>query len=295
MHIPVLKKEVVEYLDPGLGDKIIDSTFAEGGHSLEIINHIGPEGKVLGIETDSELFKRVKEESRINKFDNFILVNDSYTNLEKIIKESGFEKIDGILFDLGLSSWHLEKSGRGFTFQKLEPLDMRFNPKEFLTAADIVNNSSFDELMKVLREYGEERFAKPIVKKILEERKQKRIKTTSELVDVIESVVPGWYKRKRIHFATKTFQALRIAVNNELSNLTVALNVLPNVLKADGRVVVISFHGLEDKIVKNKFREWKEEGQFEILTKKPIVPTQAEIESNPRSRSAKLRAARKLK
>lgn len=202
-------------------------------------------------------------------------------------------EVDGVLFDLGVSSWHLEEAGRGFSFQKNEPLDMRFGLGQELTAEKIVNRYSYDELAEIFKDYGEERFAKSIAAGITKARKDKPIKNTFELVEVIKNAVPFWYRRGRIHYATRTFQALRIAVNNELDNLKSGLECGVNVLKAGGKIVVISFHSLEDRIVKNFFRERAKDGDLAIITKKPIVAGLAETSENPRARSAKLRVAEK--
>jgi len=217
-----------------------------------------------------------------------ILVNDSYVNLAETVRKQRFKPVSGILFDLGFSSWHLEESGRGFSFEKNEPLDMRYNPENPLTAEKIVNNWSEREIEKILREYGEERFTKRIAREIIQERKIKPIKTTFQLVETIKKSTPIWYHHRRIHPATRTFQALRIAVNDELNNLKKALPQAVEILEKDGRLAVISFHSLEDRIVKNFFRE-----NLKILTKKPIRPSLEEIEINPRSRSAKLRVGQK--
>ncbi|MEK7203780.1 MAG: 16S rRNA (cytosine(1402)-N(4))-methyltransferase RsmH [Patescibacteria group bacterium] len=287
-HIPVLLKEVLEYLKPSPGQRIIDATFNGGGHSSVILERIKPNGKVLGIELDTELFSKAKE--RFSKVKEIILINDNYRNLKKIAGENDFLKADGILFDLGLSSWHLSESKRGFSFQKEEPLDMRYWQKEELTAREIVNQWPPEAIEKVLKEYGEEKFAKPISKAIIEARKKKSVISTFQLIEVIKNAVPFWYRHgRRLHFATKTFQALRIAVNDELGNLESAVKELPNVLKSGGRALMISFHSLEDRIIKNGFRSLKELGVVEIITKKPVRPSVEEVIKNPRSRSAKLR------
>ncbi len=269
MHIPVLQKEVIEYLDPQLNESFIDCTINGGGHARAILERIKPRGKVLGIEWDEEICKKLK-------LGNLIVINDSYVNLKNIAKD--FSPVNGILFDLGMSSWHLEESGRGFSFLKNEPLDMRYSLSNELTAEKIVNNYSLKEIEKIIKEYGEERFAKRIAKAIVENRP---IKTTFQLRDIIK--IP----RGKVHPATRTFQALRIAVNNELENLEKALPQAEELLAPGGRLVVISFHSLEDRIVKNFFKN----SNLNILTKKPIKCSEQELKINPRSRSAKLRAA----
>jgi len=294
IHEPVLLKEVIEWLKVEKNKNYVDCTIGEGGHAIEILKRNGPKGKVLGIEIDPELYKKLKEEG----LERLILVNDSFLNLKEIVKRENFGPISGILFDLGLSSWHLEKSGRGFSFLKDEPLIMRYDwnqEKSMLTAEKIVNEWPEREIERILREFGEEKFAKRISKEIVRVRKVKPIRTTLQLVEVIKKAVPAFYLHKKIHFATKTFQALRIAVNNELENLKVALPQAIEVLEKGGRLVVISFHSLEDRIVKNFLKEKEREGKIKILTKKPIRPSKEEIIKNPRSRSAKLRAALKIK
>jgi len=293
-HVPVLKKEVLKYLAPEPNKNYIDCTFGRGGHALAILEKNGPDGKVLGIEVDSEIFKKAKLQISSYKFqERLILVNDSYINLETIVRQSGVNPIHGILFDLGMSSWHLERSGRGFSFQKDENLDMRYNLKGLLDAQEIVNRWSELEIQKILQEYGEERFARRIAEEIVRERKKKRIETTSHLVGVVKRALPSTY-RSRINPATRVFQALRIAVNSELENIRSGVEQALEVVEEEGVIVVISFHSLEDRIIKNFFRENAKRKLLEILTKKPVVPQQEEIKMNIRSRSAKLRAARKI-
>ena len=291
VHEPVLLKEVIEYLNVGKNKNYVDCTIGEGGHAIEILKRNGPKGKVLGIEIDPELYKKLREE----KLERLILVNDSYSNLKEIVEREGFKEIHGILFDLGISSWHIEKSGRGFSFLRDEPLIMRYDRRQKLTAERIVNEWPEKEIERILREFGEERFAKRIAREIAKARKTKPIKSTLQLIEVIKRAVPSFYQHRKIHFATKTFQALRIAVNNELENLRIALPQAIEVLEKGGRLVVISFHSLEDRIVKNFLKEKEREGKIKILTKKPIRPSKEEIIKNPRSKSAKLRAALKIK
>lgn len=294
-HIPVLKKEVIEYLDPKPNENFIDCTIGEGGHALAILERTAPKGKILGIECDPELSSQLKEKC----LQRVILVNDSYINLKKIVEKEKFEPVSGILFDLGISSWHLEKSGRGFSFSKNEPLIMRYNysnelfaGKE-LTAEKILNQWPEKEIERILREYGEERFAKKIVREIVRAREKRPIKTTFQLVEIIKKAVPKNYERGRMHPATRTFQALRIAVNDELNNLKKALPQAIEILEKSGRLAIISFHSLEDRIVKN-FYQSRTSIDLKILTKKSIRPSPEEIKINPRSRSAKLRAAQKI-
>jgi 16S rRNA (cytosine1402-N4)-methyltransferase len=292
MHIPVLQKEVIDYLDPKPNENFIDATIDGGGHSLTIIEKILPDGRLLGIDVDGEMIHRLKFKIQNSKFkNNFVLVCDNFTNLKEIVKKYNFGPVKGILFDLGMSSWHLEESGRGFSFQKNEPLNMRYDESSKLTAEEILNKWREEELEKILREYGQERFAQGIAKKIIETRRIRPIKTTFQLVEIIRRATPSWYHYQRRHFATKTFQTLRITVNDELETIKKGLSEALDVLEKEGRLVVISFHSLEDRIVKNFLKEKAKQGIIKIETKKPIKPCFEEIKINKRSRSAKLRAA----
>lgn len=257
---------------------------------MEIIKENTPDGKVLGIDQDSESLEILKQQNN----QRLILVQGNFTDLKKIADENNFSLVDGILLDLGISSWQLEKSGRGISFQQTEPLDMRMDLEHNdLTAEEIINTWTQSDLEKIFFEYGEEKFSRKIVGQIVAARKVKRIRTTYELVGLIIKAYPQ-RKVRRIHPATKVFQALRIAVNSELENLGKALPQALDILKPGGRIVVISFHSLEDRIVKNFFRDNAKNNLLKILTKKPIVPSKAEVKFNHRSRSAKLRAAIKL-
>jgi len=299
LHVPVLTKEVLQYLDPKPNDNFVDCTFGQGGHATILLSKNGPDGKVLGIETDPELYKEFQtgESPVMNRelLARLILVNDSYINLKDIVNENDFKPVNGILLDLGLSTWHFEKSGRGFSFKKDEPLDMRYDPKNNpLTAFKIVNSWSQKELEETLKQYGEERFAKDISKKIVIEREDRPIRTTLDLVEVIWKALPPWYRKNRIHPATKTFQALRIVVNSEIDNLKTVLVQATEILAKDGRLAVISFHSLEDRVVKRFFKRSQEINILNILTKKPVIATEEEVKINPRSRSAKIRVAQKI-
>ncbi len=291
VHKPVLLREVLEIFNPEPGQIYIDATINGGGHGKEILDGVGESGKVLGIDWDCQLL----EELNNTNLKNLELVCGNYANLKNIAESAGFKKVDGILFDLGFSSYHPARSGRGFSFQKNEPLDMRYNlPSNELTAEKIINTWSGEAIENMLRAYGEEQFAGRIARGILQERKNKKITTTGKLAKVVAQNVPGWYLRKRIHPATKTFQALRIAVNKELENLEKALPQAIELLKPAGKLIVISFHSLEDRIVKNFFKQKDREKLLKVLTNKPLVSSWPEIKVNPRARSAKLRAAQKL-
>ena len=284
MHIPVLLNELIDYLDPKPGAKIIDGTFGLGGHSRVIVKKVMPGGKVLGIERDLEMVWNAGELPGGIK-----LIHGSFHNLKDLAAANNMTNADGIILDLGFSSFHIDRSGRGFSFRFNEKLDMRYDTSydEGLTAEFIVNKYGEEDLVEIFKIYGEERFARRIAKNITETRKSKPITTTFELVKVISESVPFRYKKGRIHFATRTFQALRIATNDELNGLEAGLSQVKDVLSPGGRIVVISFHSLEDRIIKNFFKN----PIFEKLTKKPIQASEEEIKSNSRARSAKLRAA----
>ena len=295
MHIPVLKKEVIQSLGPKANENFIDCTIGFGGHGLALLEIIKPNGRVLGIDWDGESLYRL--ESKIEKLkikERLILVNDNFANLQEIVKRKKFNSVNGLFLDLGYSSWHLEKSGRGFGFLKDEPLDMRYNENSELTAEKIINYYSLEELVKFLKEYGEERFSYKIAQEIIKQRNVKPITRTSQLVEVVKRATPIYYQRKKIHCATKTFQAIRVAVNDELNNLNKVLSSALKVLEEGGRIVVISFHSLEDRIVKRFFKEEAKKNNLIIINKKPVVPSKEEIKNNHRSRSAKLRTAIKI-
>ncbi len=303
MHITVLQKEAMEYLDPKPNKNFIDCTIGSGGHAASILEKTAPRGKLLGIDWDREqissfakatLGRTGEAEDKQNFRKRLILVNDNFANLEKIVKENKFRNVSGILLDLGFSSWHIEESGRGFSFSKKEPLDMRYYVNFPLTAEKILNYWSEPDLERILREYGEETFSKEIAKGIIQARKLVQIKNTLQLVGIIERFVAPGYRHQKLHFATRTFQALRIAVNYELDNLKKVLPQALGILEKGGRLVIISFHSLEDGMVKNFFGIGEERGLLKILTKKPQVPQKVEIINNNRARSAKLRAAEKI-
>lgn len=294
MHIPVLLNEIIEYLNPQPGDTFIDCTLNGGGHAREIIKRISPGGTFIGIEWDKDLAQKFDEWAKSENLGcEVIVVNDSYANIISISERLN-KKANGILFDLGLSSYHYEGSGRGFSFQKDEPLDMRFNTDTNLTAEIIVNNYSKEDLIRILTEYGEEKVADTIALAIIKARNSGRIVTAEQLEQIIWDCVPGWYKNKKINPSTKTFQALRIEVNGEMDNVRQGVSDAIKVLKPNGRMGVISFQGLEDKIVKGIFKEEIKAGNVEAIVKGTIKPTWDEQKENPRSRSAKLKLIRKI-
>lgn len=296
-HIPVLLNQVLHFLGPKSGKIFIDATFGLGGHIKELISRMNDQGAVYGIETDERNLTIAQK--NLEGFKNIHFIHDNFENLEeigkKVLEKEG--RIDGILFDLGLSSPHIEEADRGFSFQREGPLDMRFDTRQRLTAADIVNNYSLEQLTQIFQIYGQEKFSYRIAKYIIQLRRHNKFKTTTELKNAIEQCVPhrhSFAHGHKIHPATRVFQALRIAANREIEVLNNGLIGALNVISKHGRIVVISYHSLEDRIVKNFFKDNKKNGLVSILTKKPLRPDKEEIEANRRSRSAKLRAAEKL-
>lgn len=287
-HIPVLAKEVLQYLDPKENENIIDCTVGNAGHAKLILGKTSPFGKLLGIDADSQQVTNARRQ--LQHFnERVILINDSYANIKEVAERIRLKPINGILLDLGYSSWHVEQSGKGFSFNKNEPLDMRYGNGK-LTAEKIVNEYKETELERIINEYGEEKYSRQIARTIVRQRKAKPIQTTRELAQVIQEAVGNKYKGEKIHYATRTFQALRIAVNDELGNLQKVLPGALEILAPGGRLAVISFHSLEDRIVKNFFKEQEKNNSVTILTKKPVVALPEELEVNQRARSAKLRA-----
>jgi len=288
-HKSVLLQNVISFLDPHPGKKFIDGTAGGGGHSEALLTR-GAE--VLGIDQDPEALEYISKNIPKNLQKNLKLIQGNFSDISKIAAQAGFEQVDGILLDLGVSSHQLDEHGRGFSFNYEGPLDMRMDPKLNLTAYDLINNFERRRLHEVIQAYGEEKLAGPIASAIERARQVKPIRTTIELSKIIEDV----YRRckvskSRIHPATRTFQALRIVINSETLNLEECLPQTGNLIKSGGRLVVISFHSLEDGIVK---RFLKGNDRFQTLTERPIGPSFAETEENPRARSAKLRAAQRV-
>jgi 16S rRNA (cytosine1402-N4)-methyltransferase len=307
VHKPVLMDEVIEALNPKANQNFIDGTLGGGGHAEEILKRTGPKGKVLGLDWDNEAVLRTKE--RLSDYgERLIPVNSSYINLKEVIQEEKFHEFSGILLDLGLSSDQLQISGRGFSFQKNEPLDMRFDAgRNELTAEIILNTWTEDKIEEIIREYGEDSWSRKIAKTIVERRQESPIKTTLDLVGLLIGALPK--KKSKTHPATKTFQALRIAVNNELNNVRLALKDMINMLEPGSRLAVITFHSLEDRIVKQYFKQesidchcppeipvcrCEHKAQAKLITKKAVKPTDKEITENFRCRSAKLRVVEKI-
>ena len=294
-------EEVISLLGCGPHRIYVDATLGGGGHSFEILRRTGPDGRVIGIEWDEEAFE---EATRVlSPFGERVkILRQNFVCLPELLREMNIESVDGILFDLGLSSIQLERQERGFSFRGEGPLDMRMDQRTGTTAADLVTELSFSELERILREYGEERWAKRIAKAIVDERTHEPIATTQALRKIVYRAVPRRFQSRRIDPATRTFQALRIEVNRELENLRQTLDGGWPFLKAGGRMCVISFHSLEDRIVKETFRRLEkgeaggsvQKGAMKIHTKKPILPSEREQSDNPRSRSAKLRCAERM-
>ena len=283
-HIPVLLKETIEILKPGSGEFFIDGTLGNAGHAKKIIERIKPNGIFLGVDRDEGAIINYEKQTKNQK--NLILIRGNYADLPEILKRNGLPKADGLLLDLGFSSDQIEKSHRGFSFLRDEALLMTYDINE-KPAYEWLKDLNEEKLTQIIKEFGEERFAARIAKAI---KKNLPIATSGKLSEVIKAAVPINYERGRIHPATRTFLAIRIFVNRELENLKTLLDQIPNIMRPEGRVVIISFHSLEDRIVKNAFRNLAKNNQVTLLTKKPISPTREEIIENPRARSAKLRA-----
>ncbi len=284
MHISVLKEEALYFLKPKSGENFIDCTTGSGGHTEAILEKSGPDGKVLGFEWDEGLYNILQKKN----IERLLLVNESYSLLKEVVEENNFGPVSGIIFDLGFSSFHVDSSKRGFSFMRDEKLDMRYNENTLLTAHEIVNRYKEKDLLYILKKWGEEDFSHEIARAIVEKRKDGEIKTTRELVEIIEEAVPPRYREgQRIHCATKTFQALRITVNGELLALEATLPQALDVLEKGGRLVIICFHGGEEKVIRNFLRSVN----VELITTEPVTPKEEEINKNIRSRSAKLYAA----
>ncbi len=303
-HISVLLDEVLEGLDIKENGIYVDCTLGGAGHSKEILKRLNSDGRLIGIDQDSDALKAASE--KLKDFNNVTYVHNNFTNITSILDELNVEAVDGILMDLGVSSYQLDTDERGFSYMKDASLDMRMNREEELSAYDIVNGYSEEDLYRIIREYGEEKFAKRIAQFITDRRKNNSIKTTLELVDIIKAAIPAKARREGPHPAKRTFQAIRIEVNKELEILDKAIEGAVRKLKTGGRLNIITFHSLEDRIVKNKFKELEnpctcpkefpicicgKKSEIKIITRKPIEPSSEEVTNNPRSRSAKLRIA----
>ncbi|WKZ27152.1 MAG: 16S rRNA (cytosine(1402)-N(4))-methyltransferase RsmH [Candidatus Paceibacterota bacterium] len=291
VHTPVLLEEVITHLNLNPEKRFIDATLDGAGHTAAVLERY-PGIRILGIELDpvqvAQLPERRPEVAR-----QIIVVNDSYANLAQLVADHAFPP-DAILMDLGLSSWHYEVSGRGFSFMRDEPLDMRFQPETNpTTAAVLLNTAPVDELERILATYGQEQFADAIAYAVVRARSATPIRTTFDLVRVIESAVPAWYRHRKLHCATKTFQALRVAINDELSSVANGVRAAIDVLNPGGRLAVISFQGMEDRIVREAFKAAVAGGRGSWVTRATLRPAWEEVKRNPRARSAKLKLFQK--
>lgn len=302
-HYSVMLKQSVDLLSPENGGIYVDCTLGGGGHSLEILKRMGPDGRLIAVDRDADAIEAASE--RLKEYRNVTYVHDNYENIGEYIKE--YPYIDGAVMDLGVSSYQLDTAERGFSYMKTAPLDMRMNKTAAKSAYNVVNEYSREKLCEILFKYGEEKQAKRIVNRIIEEREKKPIETTTELSDIIKAAVGGKYDDK--HPAKRTFQAIRIEVNDELEAIPRAIDALVRKLKIGGVIAIISFHSLEDRIVKEALKKYEDgctcppnfpvcvcgfKKQLEVITRKPLLPSGAELKENSRSQSAKLRAARKV-
>lgn len=297
VHIPVLLSEVLEHLAPRAGGRYVDATVDGGGHARALLQASAPDGRVLGIDRDPAMIAALADrDAESVEARRLQLVHSSFAPLADILAAHGFAPVDGVLFDLGLSSYHLDASARGFSFQANEPLDMRFDPSDDSaeTAADILASRSTEDLTEIFRVYGEERFASRIARTVAARRRTAPLTATGDLLAAIEQSLPPAVRWRAGRDAARIFQALRIVANDELAAITAALPQAAAALAPGGRLVVISFHSLEDRLVKNFFRDEQHAGHLRILTKKPLQAAEAEVAANPRAASAKLRAAERV-
>lgn len=292
IHTPAMCGEVLEYLDLKPGKTIVDATAGTAGHSFAILERILPGGGLIAIDRDEASLALARE--RLGRFGSACkLIHGNFADIDTLLENLGVKSVDGVLFDLGISSFQLSDASRGFSFQADGPLDMRMDKESYISAYDLVNNLNEEELSTLLWNFGEERWHNRIARLIAEAREKKPITTTAELANIVLRSIPSRYRHRhyRIHPATRTFQAVRIAVNRELEILEGAVNKAIALLNKNGRICVISFHSLEDRIIKFAFRKAQDDGLINILTPKPLTPNVPEIEANRASRSSKLRAA----
>ena len=307
-HIPVLFHEIMDIMAPEPGEVFVDCTLGGGGHSRGFLERMGADGRLIGIDQDTNALKAA-EENLAEFGERVTYVHSNYNNLDEILNTYAPDGVDGILFDIGVSSHQLDEKDRGFSYMQDAPLDMRMNQSQKFSAWDVVNTYSEDELHRIIKEYGEERWAKRIAQFIVEFRKEKPVDTTGELVDIIKRAIPKGAREEGSHPAKRTFQAIRIEVNDELGVLTRTISVAAKHLKKGGRLGIISFHSLEDRIVKEQFRylasdcicppelpfcQCDKVSEVKILTRKPVTATKEELEANSRSKSAKFRAVVKI-
>jgi len=295
IHTPVMLDEVLEYLNLLPGQTIVDATLGLGGHSSRIVERLGIAGVLVGIDRDQESMAAARESLR-ESLNKVRFAYGNFSDLDSILKGLNIGSIDGILFDLGISSFQLNDAERGFSFQSDGPLDMRLDRNSYISAYDLVNNLNEEEISHMLKTFGQERWHNRIARILVQERQRHPITTTGELANIVLSAIPPRFRRfhYRIHPATRTFQAVRIAVNRELESLEAAIAKAIELLKSGGRICVISFHSLEDRIVKVTFKKFASDGAIKIITPKPLTPKESETKDNPRSRSAKFRVAEKI-
>jgi len=295
IHTPVMGVEVLEYLDLRPGKVIVDATVGTAGHSLAILERILPGGGLIGIDRDETSLAVARE--RLSKFGSaFKLIHGNFVDIDTLLENQGVKSVDGILFDLGISTFQLQDISRGFSFQGEGPLDMRMDKDSYISAYDLVNNLNEEELSTLLWNFGEERWHNRIARLIVQERDREPITTTTQLANIVARSIPSRYRHRyyRIHPATRTFQAVRIAVNRELEILETAVNKAIAILNKKARICVISFHSLEDRVIKFAFRKAESEGLINIITPKPLTPRGLEVGANPASRSSKLRVAERV-
>lgn len=293
LHTPVLAKEIITYLQLKEGMVIVDCTVGIGGHASDILKIINNSGYLIGIDRDVESLEQARVRLAVIS-NRFKLFHSNYKDLDAILNEAKIQKVDGAIFDLGASSFQMDSAARGFSIKLDGPLDMRMDKRDKVRASDIINSSTKSELADIFRKYGDEYFAARIAQNIIAQRRRQRIENTARLADIVSGALPFRYRYRRIHPATKVFMALRIAVNKELENLQAGLVKIAPYLNKSARLCVISFHSIEDRIVKNIFKEFAKSEVLNIVTKKPVRPNAIEINGNPRSRSAKLRVAEKI-
>lgn len=302
-HVSVLLKETIDGLNINPDGIYVDGTLGGGGHAYEVCKHLSAKGRLIGIDQDSEALEAARE--RLSEFeDKVTMVRSNYCEIDTILKDLDIDKVDGIVLDLGVSSYQLDNLERGFSYKADAPLDMRMDTRQMITASDVVNNYSENELYRIIRDYGEDRFAKNIAKHIVMARKKKPLTTTGELSEIVKESIPMKFQAKGGHPAKKTFQAIRIEVNNELKVLKESIDTMIEHLNPGGRICIITFHSLEDRIVKTKFRENENPctcppdfpvcvcgkvSKGKVITRKPIIPSEEEIVNNKRAKSSKLR------
>lgn len=290
-HIPVMVEEVMDSLRLQSGQRILDCTVGSGGHAIKIIDKIKPDGILIGIDKDAEILSTARH--YLEKTGNtFQLFHEDYAKVDEVLHQAGIDKVDGVLVDLGVSSLQFDQADRGFSFSKEGPLDMRMDRSRGVTARDLIKRLSEQELQTLFWKYGEERWSRRIAKAIWNERRKSNINSTKDLAAIIERVVPRG--RCKIHPATRAFQAVRIAVNKELESLEIFLDKIHDFMTVGARIVIISFHSLEDRMVKHTFLEKAKQNIFRVITKKPLIPKDTEMAQNVRCRSAKLRVAEKI-